>query len=246
MTARPASIQAVILAGGLGTRMRPHTGKVPKSLLKVGGRPFIEHQIELLKKSGILELVLCVHHRAGSIRSHCGNGGRLGIRISYSEEKERPLGTAGALKNAAPLLKDTFMVIYGDSYLPLDYEEIIEHFRGQERLALMTVYENFNRYDSSNVRIGNGMVLKYAKDNPRGNLSYIEFGLNIFRLEVLELIPAGQSYSLGQLYQELIEKGELAAYKTRQRFYEIGSSGGLRDLEEYLASQGDHRDTSSQ
>lgn len=236
MIAQPLAVQAVILAGGFGMRMRPVTKSLPKALLKVRGKCFLEHQIDLLKKSGFRALVLCVHYRADLIRADFGDGSAVGVEITYSEEIEKPLGTAGALKNAAPLLHDPFMVIYGDSYLPVDYGEIVSYFAEHDEPALMTVYKNDNRYDTSNVRIDGERVVAYDKRNTSGNLVYIEYGLNIFRKSVLDLIPAGRSYSLGELFKELIRKRQLIAFETAQRFYEIGSREGLRDMENYLGA----------
>jgi len=231
-------MQMVILAGGLGTRMRPLTYELPKVLIPVNGKAFLHHQIDLLKEHGIRDIVLCVGHLADQIRTHFGDGGWLGVRIRYGEEREMLLGTAGALKNAEPLLEDDFFLLYGDSYLPVDYREVMRYFRRRGPLGLMVVYRNADRYERSNVIVRDGRVAVYDKEGQTPGMEYINFGLSVLRKEALNLVPAGRPFSQEELYRLLIERGELLAWETKHRFYEIGSRQGLAEFRELLASGG--------
>jgi len=226
-------MQAVILAGGLATRLGDLTTNRPKSMLEVLDKPFLEYQLDFLKRGGISNAVICLGHMGEQIRGHLGDGNWHGVNIIYSFE-EKPLGTAGALKKAEHLLDDIFFTIYGDSYLFLDFNQAMSYFKSQNKFALMTVHKNRNRYDSSNTEIEGNLVRKYSKTEKTENTVYIEYGLNIFRKEVLEHIPEKQSYSLEDLFPKLIEREELLAFKVEERFYEIGSLQGLNEFEGFV------------
>ena len=235
-------MQMVILAGGLGTRLRPLTHELPKVLVPVDGKPFLHHQIELLKEHGIRDIVLCVGHLGDQIRACFGEGDRLGVRIRYSEERRMLLGTAGALKNAEPLLEDDFFLLYGDSYLLVDYREVMRYFRnGACGLGLMVVYRNADHYERSNVVVRDGRVAVYDKEGRTPGMEYINYGLSVLRREALSLVPAGRPFSQEELYRLLIERGELLAWETDYRFYEIGSERGLAEFRELVASGGPPR-----
>ena len=224
-------MQTVILAGGLATRLRPLTEKIPKSMIRINGRPFLEYQIEVLKDNGIVEVILCLGYLGFLIKEYFGDGRRFGIEIKYSEDGERPLGTGGALKKAEKLLQDPFFLLYGDSYLPYDYQDIKKHFDQQDNPAMMMVYKNENRFDRSNVVVDDGKVKIYDKKNQTKNMVYIDSGLSILRKEVLRIIPENSFFDLEKLYQKLIEKGQMCAYETKLRFFEIGSSEGLKEFD---------------
>src|ERR1700746_2162223 len=146
-----SSLPGAILAGGLATRLRPVTEKIPKALVEVAGRPFLEHQIELLKRNSVEEVVLCVGYLGQMIEQRYGNGETVGIRIRYSYDGPKLLGTGGALKRALGLLPDAFFVLYGDAYLPVDYQAVAATFREGDKPALMTVFANADAWDTSNV-----------------------------------------------------------------------------------------------
>jgi NDP-sugar pyrophosphorylase family protein len=226
----------VILAGGLGTRMRPLTDELPKVLIPVNGKPFLHHQIELLKEHGIRDIVLCVGHLGGLIRTHFGQGDWLGVRIRYSEERGALLGTAGAIKNAEPLLEDDFFLLYGDSYLQVDYGEVMRYFRRFGAQGLMVVYHNSNRLEPSNVVVRDGRVAVYDKEGKTPGMQYINYGLSVLRKEALRLVPGGRPFSQEELYCLLIEQGQLLAWEAGHRFYEIGSRQGLAEFRELVAS----------
>ena len=231
-------MQMVILAGGLGMRLRPFTYETPKVLVPVDGKPFLHHQIELLREHGIRDIVLCVGHLGDQIRAYFGQGARVGVRIRYSEERGTLLGTAGALKNAEALLDDCFFLLYGDSYLLVDYGEVMRYFRQPSRrgLGLMVVYHNADRYERSNVIVRDGRVAVYDKEGDTPGMEYINYGLSVLRKEALRLVPAGRPFSQEELYHLLIERGALLAWEAKNRFYEIGSRQGLAEFRALVAS----------
>jgi len=230
-------MQAVILAGGLGTRLEPIIGKIPKAMISVHGKPFLEHQLRLLKRHGISNIVLCIGHLGEKINKHFGDGKKFGVKIKYSEETEGLLGTAGAIKKARDLLDDVFFVTYGDAYLILDYQNVMRYFKKTNKLGLMAVYKNFDMYDKSNVVVEKGLVKIYSKKRKAPNMVYIDFGVSVLRKKALGLIPEGKVADLEELYQELIRRKELLAFETGQRFYEIGSPEGLKEFEDLVSSE---------
>jgi NDP-sugar pyrophosphorylase family protein len=230
-------LQIVVLAGGLGTRLAPLTQRRPKSLILVNGRPFLEYQLVLFRRSGILDIVLCVGHLGQHIKKHLGDGRRFGVDIRYSEEREGLLGTAGAVRNAETLLANEFFLTYGDSYLLLDYQAVMDWFRQRDRLGLMVVYRNCNQLESSNVVVEGDFVRAYDKEGRTPGMEYINYGVSLLRKEAISLIPPGRQFSQEEFYQLLIEERQLLAFETPQRFYEIGSPAGLEEFRE-LAQQG--------
>ena len=227
------NMQVAILAGGLATRLGNLTGNHPKSMVKVWGKPFLEYQLELLRRAGIKNIVLCIGYMGEQIESYLSDGKRFGVNIDYSYE-EKPLGTAGALKKAENALDDPFFTMYGDSHLFLDFLSAMRYFKPQNKLALMTVYKNHDRYDRSNTVVEGDLVKKFSKQERTKDMVYIEYGANIFKKEVLNMIPENQLYSLDALFPRLIEREELLAFEVKERFYEIGSPQGLKDFEKYM------------
>lgn len=223
-------MQMVILAGGLATRMRPLTSKLPKPMLQIKGRPFLEYQLELLKEYEIKDILLCVGYKGELIKDHFGDGRKFGVNLSYSFDGDKLLGTAGALKKAYKLLNETFFLMYGDSYLPYDYQEIERHFRDSVKLSLMVAYKNQNRFDKSNILINEGLIKLYDKTLQGENLDYIDAGLSILKKEVLNLVPDDEPYDLEELYRTLISEEEMSAFEVKQRFYQIGSFEGLEEF----------------
>jgi len=223
-----------VLAGGLATRLHPETRTIPKALLEVAGKPFIYHQLALLKSKGITEVVICAGHLGEQIREFLKSGSGLGLKIKYSFDGKTLLGTGGALRKAAPLLGDVFWVTYGDSYLDTDYTAILDYFHAHNKPGLMAVIKNENRWDKSNVLYSGGQILNYDKKNPTPDMKHIDYGLAVLRMEALAKIPAGRAFDLADLYKDLISRGEMLGYEVRQRFYEIGSPEGLRETRIYL------------
>ena len=226
-------MQVAILAGGLATRLGSLTKDQAKSMVKVFGKPFLEYQIELLRKQGIRDIVLCIGYLGEQIKNHFGDGAKFEVNIKYSYE-EKPLGTAGALKKAAQLLEEEFFTLYGDSYLFLNFATATSFFNSQDKLALMTVYENHDRYGRSNAVVEGNYVKKFTNREKTKDMVYIEYGANIFRKKVLESVPENEVFCLDDLFPCLIEKGELLAFEVKERFYEIGSPQGLKEFEQYV------------
>lgn len=223
-----------ILAGGLATRLHPLTERVPKALLDVQGEPFIAHQLRLLQSAGLQTVVVCAGYLGEMIRDCVGDGLRFGLKVLYSFDGPRLLGTAGALRKARPLLGECFQVLYGDSYLLCDYLAIQDAFTKSGRLGMMTVYQNEGQYDSSNVEYSDGEIIAYDKKCRTPRMQYIDYGLGVFRATVLDAIPDGQPRDLADVYCQLLSLGELAAYEVADRFYEIGSSAGLEEMRQFL------------
>ncbi|MFQ5996418.1 MAG: sugar phosphate nucleotidyltransferase [Dehalococcoidales bacterium] len=230
-------MQAVILAGGLGTRLRPLTKEIPKVMVSVNGKPFLLHLLQLLKGQGMSDIVLCIGYLGQQVRDFFGNGEILGVNIRYSEEREKLLGTGGALKQAQNLLANYFLVINGDTYLPIDYADVEKTFLRRAKKALTVVYNNQEDTGTkNNVALDdNLMVIRYDKESPAPSLKYVDAGALVLRQEVLELIKEGSSVSLEEgLYNSLIQQGELAAYVMKQRFYDIGLPEQREILEGFL------------
>jgi NDP-sugar pyrophosphorylase family protein len=230
-------LPVAILAGGLATRLRPMTDRIPKSLVSIAGRPFIFHQLELLKSQGIDRVVLCVGHLGDQVKSAVGDGRAFGLAIDYSFDGGELLGTGGALKRALSLLGDKFFVLHGDSYLPCSFAPIQSAYEAAQRPALMTVLRNDNHWDKSNVLYRNGESIIYDKKSPRIDMSHIDFGLYVLSSDVF--LPYGEFrvIDLADICQELSKNGQLAAVEVSERFYEIGSPQGIRDTEEFLSRQ---------
>jgi NDP-sugar pyrophosphorylase family protein len=229
------SLPVVILAGGLATRLRPLTEKMPKALVEVAGRPFLEHQIDLLKQNAITEVILCVGYLGEMIEQRYRGGEALGIRISYSFDGPKLLGTGGAIKRALALLPDAFFVLYGDSYLPMAYQAAAAAFQETGKPALMTVYANGDAWDTSNVWFEQGRLRLYSKRERRPEMRYIDYGLMICTRRIFEDSPSDVPFDLADTLETLSRQGQLAGHEVYQRFYEIGSLGGLGELDQLLS-----------
>jgi len=230
-------MQTVILSGGLATRLRPLTESFPKAMIPVVGRPFIDHQLQLLSRNGIKDVVLCLGYLGEQIAAFVGDGTAWNLRIRCSWEREKLLGTGGALKLAEPLLDEEFFLTYGDSYLPIDYVEVAEAFSRVSNLGMMVVYKNEDRFDRSNVVLDGDLVCNYDKQEWTPDMVYIDYGLTALKKEAVKLIPPGTVSALDRLIRSLVEAKQLAAYITTTRFFEIGSWQGIRDLEKFLTTK---------
>lgn len=231
-------MQIVILAGGKATRLYPLTKNIPKNMIEILGKPFLSYQLDLLKINKIKNIVLCLGTFSNQIIDYFGDGKRYEISIKYSvEEPDKLLGTAGALKKAEKILDDEFFVMYGDSYLPINFEIIFQEFKKSGKSALMTVYRNNNQFDKSNVDINDNIVVVYDKSDNSHNLKYIDYGLLVLKKSVLNIIPSNEFINLDYLICNLIEKKELASLEVSQRFYEIGTISGVNDFENYIKSK---------
>lgn len=231
-------LPVAILAGGLATRLRPVTEKIPKSLLELNGEPFLAHQLRLLQRNGVRRVVLCVGFLGEKIRDFAGDGRAFGLQLDYSFDGPKLLGTAGALKNALPLLGPEFLVLYGDSYLLCDYSSAARHFQSSGKLALMTVFRNDGQWDASNVEFENGRILAYSKKHGTPRMKFIDYGLGAFSAQAFDRVSPTEPRDLADLYSELLAENQLAGLEISQRFYEIGSAAGLEETARFLAAQG--------
>ena len=224
-----------ILAGGLATRLRPVTEKIPKSLLEINGEPFLAHQLRLLAAGGIRRATLCVGYLGEMIEDYAGDGSRFGIELTYSPDGPAFRGTAGAIAQARALLGESFFVLYGDSYLPCDYRAVEQAFHQAGCPALMTVHHNEDRWDASNIQFEDGRIVAYNKRLRTPNMRHIDYGLGVFHRSAFDEVPEQGSHDLAELYQGLLARRELAGFEVPQRFYETGSFAGIQELSEYLA-----------
>ncbi|MBL9007825.1 MAG: NTP transferase domain-containing protein [Myxococcales bacterium] len=228
-------MQVVILAGGLATRMRPLTDKIPKALIPVLSRPFIDWQLAALASSGYDDVILCIAHLGDQIRAHVGDGGRIGIRVRYSEEGPRLMGTGGAARAAFPHLAPTFLVTYGDSYLPFDYGSPLRVLNANEDCdGVMSVFRNAGKWDASNVALRGDFVSRYEKGHCDPELDCIDYGAIALRRGVLERRPANVAFGLDEVLGDMARRSRLRAVIAEERFYEIGSPEGLSTLEQKL------------
>ncbi|WP_202796001.1 nucleotidyltransferase family protein [Opitutus terrae] len=234
MNAVPTTLPVAILAGGLATRLRPLTERVPKLLLEVAGEPFFSHQIRLLRAAGLRRLILCLGHLGELIVERYGDGRNWDVEIEYVFDGPKLLGTGGALIQALPKLGHVFYVLYGDSYLPIDYQAVGRAFLASSQLGLMTVFENRERYDSSNVWFENGKIRSYDKHEKLPQMQHIDYGLGMFRTAAFASFPAQEAVDLAAVQKSLVTRGELMGYEVFQRFYEIGSPAGLAELDQLL------------
>lgn len=229
-------LPVAILAGGLATRLGSLTEKNPKSLIPIAGEPFIAHQLRLLRRNGIQHVILCVGHLGEMIESVVNDGSAFGMKVEYSYDGAKLLGTAGAVRGALSKLGENFFVLYGDSYLPCDYSGIEREFLHSSKRGLMTVFRNEGQWDTSNVEFEDGKILAYSKQDRTPRMKYIDYGLGVFECEDFNRTTASD---LADVYSGLLREDQLAGFEVRERFYEVGSPAGIQELESLLASQGE-------
>jgi MurNAc alpha-1-phosphate uridylyltransferase len=230
-------LPVAILAGGLATRLHPITKTIPKALVEVAGQPFICRQLNYLHDQGIRRVVLCIGYLGEMIEAVVGNGSRFGMDVSYSPDGPVLLGTGGAIKKALPMLGEQFFILYGDSFLPVDFSAIEEAYMTSGVDALMTVLKNGDRWDKSNVLFRNGKLLEYNKRAPRLDMTYIDYGLGVVSAKILDAYPAALQFDLADVYQALSIQGQLTGFEVHERFYEIGSHRGLKETEDYFLTK---------
>ena len=232
-------LTVAILAGGVATRLRPITEAMPKALINVAGEPFICRQLDYLHGQGVRRVVLCIGYLGEMIQAVVGNGSSFGLDVSYSIDGPVLLGTGGALKQALPLLEDEFFVLYGDSFLPVEFGPIEQFFLESKKTALMTVLKNADQWDKSNVLFQEGRLIEYNKQAPRSEMTFIDYGLGVLTRCALEAYRPGATFDLAEVYHDLSLKGQLAGYEVHMRFFEIGSHKGLQETESYFLERGD-------
>lgn len=229
-------IPLAILAGGLGTRLHPITLTQPKSLVRVLNVPFIELQLKLLSKSGFERVVLCLGHKHEEIIRYLGDGNRFEMEIEYSIEPTM-LGTGGALFHARNKLGPNFGVLYGDSYLPINYRTITEYFFKQNTIALMTLYKRKSFSDECNVKFVNQKVMLYSKREKKTEMLHVDYGFSILNSKVFNYFPNAEnaeSVDLADIFERISKEGQVSGFEVAERFYEVGSHEGIRELEKFL------------
>jgi len=231
------SLPVAILSGGVAARLRPITDRIPKSLVEVAGRPFAEHQVELLAKSGLTDIVFLVSHLGDMIRQALGDGSRWGVRLRYVFDGPRRLGTGGAIRRALPELSGSFLVLYGDSYLECDYGAFERAFIAGGKMAAMTVCRNDGQWDRSNVLFAGDRIVRYDKERPGPEMQHIDYGLGAFRAAAFAAWPVDGRFDLASVYQDLLARDELLGVEVPGRFYEIGSPAGLEETRGYLEAK---------
>ncbi len=218
----------------MATRLRPITEKIPKLLVEVASEPFFSHQLRLLKKNGLTHIVLCVGYLGEMIVEQYGDGSKWGVKIEYAFDGPKLLGTGGALIAALPKLGNAFYVLYGDSYLPINYRAVGDFFQRSGKQGLMTVYENRGRYDASNVEFAGDTIKVYDKKHKTPAMHHIDYGLGMFRAAAFDGFARDAVVDLAEVQKSLVAKNQLAGYEMKERFYEIGSHEGLNELDTLL------------
>jgi NDP-sugar pyrophosphorylase family protein len=227
----------IILSGGLATRLRPATQTIPKALIDISGRPFIQYQLNLLKSKGAQDIIVCAGFLGEMIKEFTDKQ-NYGLNISYSFDTDKLLGTGGAVKKAVEKFNiNDFFVLYGDSYLDIDYLNIEKVFLESGKSALMTVYKNDGQFDKSNIIFKGGKIIKYSKTDISSDMNYIDYGLGLFNRFVFEN-ESSEVFDLSEIYKEQINACDIIAYEVFNRFYEIGSFKGIEDFKKFVEAKG--------
>lgn len=227
-----------LLAGGLSTRLRPITETVPKSMVLVAGEPFIAHQMRWLVGQGVRKIVICCGFLGEQIEHYVGDGAAFGCSVHYSYDGSPLKGTGGAIRKALPQLGNRFFLMYGDSYLPIEFRPVYETFLQWKKSGLMTVFRNEDRWDRSNVEIEDGAIRNYDKVKITPQMKYIDYGLGILTPAAFEPWEADTVFDLSLVYDHLVKAGQLSGHEVTQRFYEIGTPRGLSETDGMLSLQG--------
>jgi NDP-sugar pyrophosphorylase family protein len=228
----PGDLAVAILAGGRATRLGDEAAQRPKALVEVAGEPFLHHQLRLLRDHGVERVVLLIGHLGEQIVDAIGDGSKFGLAVDYSEDPPELAGTAGALRVALPQLGDRFLVLYGDTYLRIDYAAVADAFVAADTLGLLTVMRNRDRWDTSNTVVADGRVVRHDKRQPTADMEWIDYGLGALRAQALDKAP--EATDLSDVYGRLAEEGELAAFEATERFYEIGTPAALAETDAFL------------
>jgi D-glycero-D-manno-heptose 1,7-bisphosphate phosphatase len=229
--------QAVILAGGRGTRLLPLTATRPKPMVEFHGRPFLEYLIEQLREQGFTRVLLLLGYLPDVIRDHFGDGSRFGVSIEYSVTDVDD-ETGARLRSAKDRIDPVFLFLYCDNYVPFSFEAMWSVWRREPMSALVTVYANEDGYTKSNLIVGNdGRIAVYDKTRKHPGLKGVDIGYMLARKEILELLPAGNVSFESTVYPQLVEEGGVYAYVTRHRYYSVGDHRRLPLTEEFLRRQ---------
>jgi NDP-sugar pyrophosphorylase family protein len=224
----------VILCGGLATRLGDIAKDTPKSMVKIEGKPFLEYQIDFLRRNSIKDIILCVGHLSETIENYFKDGKDFGVNITYSHDGDTQLGPIGAVKNANPLLEDIFFILYGDSFLTVNFKDVHSFFLKNNKLGLMCVFKNYNQYDKSNIAVKENLVTRYNESSNSKDMVYIDYGTSILKKESLDRLQRDKYISTGEFFIDLIKDHELLAYEVKERFYHIGNPDALEEFRVFI------------
>ena len=225
-----------ILSGGLATRLHPITKTLPKALIRISGQPFIFHQLKFLRKQGIRKVVICIGHLGEMIKSCVGDGSKFDLKVLYSTEEEKLLGTGGAIKKALSKLGENFFVLYGDTFLPINFNLVEKAYLSSDKLCMMTVLKNDGKWDQSNVLFKKNKLIEYNKRKPSIEMKYIDYGLSILSADVFKSYSNKSIFDLSDLYESLSLQKKIEGYQVYERFYEIGTLNAIKETEKYLGN----------
>ena len=217
-----------ILAGGLGKRLEEKTLNTPKALIDVFGKPFISRQLNYLQKQGFNKIVICTGYLGYKIKKYVGDGTDYGLNIKYSDDGDQLLGTGGAIKKALKFMSKDFFILYGDSFLPVNFSLVEKAFFDEGKPALMTVLKNIGQWDKSNAYFKNKLVY-YNKKELKNDMNYIDYGLSVVNNSIFKNFVDGKKFDLADVFEKLSRDKLLAGHEVKERFYEIGSINGLNE-----------------
>lgn len=238
-----AGVPVLILAGGRGTRLGELAKDIPKSMIEVGGRPFIAHQLDLLKREGATDAVLLLGHMSDKIKQFVGDGESFGLRVRYSDDADKPLGTGGAVKAALKNMKDLpdeIAIMYGDTYLDIPMAPVLTQFRISQKKGLMTVWEAnpYNRTQwkdrNTDFNRSTGLIEKYDKKNATEPMHHFDFGLSFFKRSVFDKMGKKTTFDIGDVFQSLVKESQLAGFEVDRRFYDLNTPESIIETRAYL------------
>ena len=225
-----------ILAGGLGKRLEEKTLNTPKALIDVFGKPFISRQLNYLQKQGFNKIVICTGYLGYKIKKYVGDGTDYGLNIKYSDDGDQLLGTGGAIKKALKFMSKDFFILYGDSFLPVNFSLIEKAFFDEGKPALMTVLEIIGQWDKSNAYFKNKLV-NYNKKELKNDMNYIDYGLSVVNNSIFKNFVDGKKFDLADVFEKLSRDKLLAGHEVKERFYEIGSINGLDETVNFFKNE---------
>ncbi len=231
----------IILAGGIATRLGAVSEQTPKAMMPINGKPFIDYQLRLLAEQHVSEVVLSVAHLGKQIEDFVGDGSQYGISIKYAYDGPTRLGTGGAIKAALQAVPNCFGILYGDTYLDIEYTPIYEYFLKSGKIGLMTVLQNENSWDKSNVLFENNELKSYDKHSPTAKMRHIDYGLSIMSKSCFDHYEDGVAFDLSDVFEGCIKRADMAGFEVHKRFYEIGTPSSLADTEQYLKNRTERR-----
>lgn len=231
-------MKAVILAGGLGTRLQPYTTFLPKPMLPLGEKPLLEHLIEWIKKGGVDSVVLCVSYLRKTIEDYFEDGSRFGVRIEYATA-DKPLATAGQLKTAQEFIDDTFVCTYGDSIFDFNLKKMIQDHMRKKSFVTMGLYEYKTKMQYGFIDMDRSNRVKAWREKPevKGN---INIGCYVMEPEIFDFIPTNRPYGMDDVIRSILaKKNKVTGYLIKKGFLDIGDKTSYRRAyQQYLERLG--------